>query len=81
MRVLYTARFRISYDESPRMVQKAFDKQIQFLLKDIRYSSLRAKKYGVSGDVWQARVNRSWRFYFNIKDGVYYILDISPHPK
>jgi len=30
---------------------------------------------------WQARVNRSWRFYFKIVDGAYLIGDITPHPK
>ena len=79
MRALYTERFRRSYEEAPSEVQKAFDKQVLFLLKSIRHRSLRAKKYGVSWDVWQARVNRSWRFYFTIKSETYYILDILPH--
>jgi hypothetical protein len=31
--------------------------------------------------VWQARINRDWRFYFRIEGDVYYILDLMPHPK
>ena len=80
MRALYTERFRKSYEESPPSVRKAFDKQIKFLLENIRHGSLQAKKYGGSENVWQARVNRSWRFYFSIKNEIYYILSISPHP-
>ena len=34
------------------------------MLSDIRYPSLHAKKYDESGDLWQARVIRDWRFYF-----------------
>jgi hypothetical protein len=29
----------------------------------------------------QARVNRNWRFYFNIVGDTYIIRDIVPHPK
>jgi len=42
---------------------------------------LRAKKYDEANDVWQARVNRSWRFYFAIRGDEYVILSIIPHPK
>jgi hypothetical protein len=30
---------------------------------------------------WQARVNKNWRFYFNIVGDTYIIRDIVPHPK
>mgnify|MGYP001579553891 CR=1 FL=1 len=81
MKVFYTDRFHRSYNGTPIGVRRAFDKQVIFLLKNIRHSSLRAKKYGVSGNIWQARINKSWRFYFSIKNDIYYILDILPHPK
>jgi plasmid maintenance system killer protein len=51
------------------------------LAEDLRHPSLRAKKYDESRDIWQARVNRSWRFYFLVRDDVCYIVDIVPHPK
>jgi len=31
--------------------------------------------------VWQARINRDWRFYFIIVDDTYVVLDVIPHPK
>lgn len=62
-------------------VQKAFQKQLNFLLQDLRHPSLYAKKYDERNDIWQARVNRDWRFYFQIQDDTYIILDIIPHPK
>jgi hypothetical protein len=34
-----------------------------------------------ANDLWQARVNRDWRFYFNIVNDTYIIRDIIPHPK
>jgi hypothetical protein len=42
---------------------------------------LHAKKYDEANDIWQARVNRSWRFYFVIRGDEYVILSIIPHPK
>lgn len=42
---------------------------------------LRAKKYDEATDLWQARVNRDWRFYFTIAGDTYRIEDVMPHPK
>jgi mRNA interferase RelE/StbE len=62
-------------------VRKAFAKQLGFLLNDLSHPSLRAKKYDEAKHIWQARVNRSWRFYFVIRGDEYVILSIIPHPK
>jgi hypothetical protein len=51
------------------------------LAQDLRHPSLRVKKYDESRDIWQGRVNASWRFYFKIDGDSYYLLDIMPHPK
>jgi plasmid maintenance system killer protein len=51
------------------------------LLQDLRYPSLRAKKYNEAEDLWQARVNKDWRFYFTIEDDTYILAGIIPHPK
>jgi plasmid maintenance system killer protein len=50
-------------------------------VQDLSYPSLHAKKYDESRDVWQARVNKDWRFYFTIEDDTYRIEKIIPHPK
>jgi len=69
------------YTEAPTAVQKAFDKQVKLLRENFPRPSLRAKKYDESRNVWQARVNRDWRFYFAITGDTYLILNIIPHPK
>ena len=61
--------------------RKAFAKQLQFLLTNRNHPSLRAKKYSEALDVWQGRVTRDWRFYFQIEGDEYVILSITPHPK
>jgi hypothetical protein len=42
---------------------------------------LHAKKYDEANDIWQARVNRSWRFYFVVRGDEYVILSIIRRPK
>ncbi len=70
-----------SYSAAPENVRKAFDKQARLLVENLRHLSLRAKKYHESHDIWQARVNKDWRFYYKIEGDTYVILDIVPHPK
>jgi mRNA interferase RelE/StbE len=65
----------------PAGVRKAFFKPVKFLEQNLRHPSLRAKKYDESRNLWQARVNKDWRFYFLIRDDTHYIVDIIPHPK
>ena len=48
---------------------------------NLHHPSLRAKKYSESGDIWQGRVKRDWRFYFTISGDMYRIEDVIPHPK
>ena len=47
----------------------------------MNHASLRANKYEGADDVWQARVDRDWRFYFRIIGNQYYLVDITAHPK
>ncbi len=70
-----------SLTDAPRNVQRAFEKQLRFLMGNLLHPSLHAKKYDESNDLWQARVNKDWRFYFTITDDTYRIEKIIPHPK
>jgi hypothetical protein len=81
MRLSYTDRFRRSYADAPLRVQKQCDKQLALLAQDLLHPSLRAKKYDEARDIWQSRVNASWRFYFKIDGDLYSLIDIIPHPK
>jgi mRNA interferase RelE/StbE len=68
---------------APSDVQRAFWKQLRFLLRDVRHHSLDAKKYPESGDpdLWQARITKGWRFYFRIQGDLYVIDSAREHPK
>ena len=48
---------------------------------DIRHPSLHAKKYNETLDIWQARVDKGYRFYFSVDGGSYTLLCVKNHPK
>jgi hypothetical protein len=66
MKLQYTKGAQEIISELPLSLRNAIYKQAAFLLQDLHYPSLRAKKYDERNDIWQARVNRNWRFYFRI---------------
>jgi mRNA-degrading endonuclease RelE of RelBE toxin-antitoxin system len=70
-----------SLQDAPVSVRRAFEKQLRFLVNNLLHPSLHAKKYDESHDLWQARVNKDWRFYFRIANDTYRIEKIIPHPK
>jgi mRNA-degrading endonuclease RelE of RelBE toxin-antitoxin system len=73
MRVLFSERFAKSFKYAPEKIQKDFGKQLAHLLKDLRYPSLKAKKYDETRNIWQARVEGGWRFISLLKE-IYTIL-------
>jgi len=81
MKVEYSDAVNEALENAPAAVRKAFFKQVKFLAQNLHHPSLRAKKYDESQDLWQARVDKDWRFYFTIIDDTYHILKLIPHPK
>ena len=81
MNIVISERAMKALQEVTPIVRKAFHKQLAYLEQNLRHPSLQAKKYDAASDLWQARVNRGWRFYFLIQHNMYLITDIVPHPK
>ena len=81
MKFAFSPHFKRSYEKAPPAIRRAFDKQSALLLENRQHPSLRAKKYGGAGDLWQARVTGSWRFYFTIEGDSYCLHEIKAHPK
>ena len=67
--------------DAPASVRTRFYKQLAFLEANLRHPSLRAKKYDEVSGVWQARVDRNWRFYFTIEGDEYHLHEIRARPK
>lgn len=81
MNVILRERAIESLTLAPVSVRRAFEKQLRYLAGNLQHPSLHAKKYDERLDMWQARVNLGWRFYFTIVDDTYWIEDVIPHPK
>ena len=79
MRAVLTEQFVRSYIAAPPETQKTFGKQLALFLRDWRHPSLQAEKFDATR--FQARVNDDWRFYYRPEGDIYYLLDITPHPK
>jgi mRNA-degrading endonuclease RelE of RelBE toxin-antitoxin system len=65
----------------PQSIQKKANKQFLLLLKDLRHPSIHAKKYNESLDIWQGRIDQSYRFYFRIINDSFIIYSLQQHPK
>ena len=81
MKHSFSNRFIRQYQALSTERKAKFDKQLGFLLTDLRHPSLRAKKYDEARDMWQARLDDNYRFYFQIVGDTYNILSVIPHPK
>lgn len=81
MKIQYYPGFKDKLRNFPKGIREKFYKQINYLLQNIRHSSLWAKKYDEARNIWQARVDKNIRFYFLIENDVYILLDIRKHPK
>ncbi len=81
MRLHLTEQFLAQFDDAQPAVQKAVRKQLKLLEAHIRHPSLHAKKFDEAEDIWQARINKSWRFYFKIQNDTYRIVEMKAHPK
>jgi len=81
MRVISSDIFQDMYNLAPSNIRKSMDKQIRLLTSNLQHPSLHAKKYNETTGLWQARVNKDWRFYFTIEGDTYLLHSIIPHPK
>ena len=81
MKLFYTPKFKDRFSQFSNKIKKKFYQKTEYLLKNTRLPSLRAKKYDEAKGIWQARVNRDIRFYFLIEKDTYTLLDIKHHPK
>lgn len=79
MRYVFAESFLGELELLSEATQKKFFKQIHFLVKDIRHPSLHAKKYHEILGVWQARVDKHFRFYFKIDKDCYVMLSVKSH--
>lgn len=81
MKITYHPNFQKALKKFSVPVQNKFEKQVFYLITNLRHPSLHAKKYNEEEGVWQARVDKSVRFFFEINGDTYTLLNIQNHPK
>jgi len=84
MRFRPTEQFVEDYERLPERLQRRADRALGFLLQNLRYPSLRAKKMegqrDLQGhDIWEARVTQAYRFTFAIDGDTYILYRVGPH--
>lgn len=79
MKIAVTASFRQDYDNLPIQTRKKVDRQTNFLADNLRHPSLRAKHIKGQSDIWEARVDRSYRFTFKIIADIIYLRRADKH--
>jgi mRNA-degrading endonuclease RelE of RelBE toxin-antitoxin system len=72
--LVFTAWAEHDYDRLSSRLKAQADKQLELLVRDLRYPSLHAKKYDESRDIWQARISRDYRVFFRIAGDAYVLL-------
>jgi mRNA-degrading endonuclease RelE of RelBE toxin-antitoxin system len=81
MKTDFSPRAARDYKDLPPDLQALVRQQLNLLRDNLRHPSLNATKYGGTVDVWQGRVNRDYRFYFQIVGDTFHVISIIPHPK
>jgi mRNA interferase RelE/StbE len=78
MKIAKTDKFVKRYQKLPQNIQKKVDKQILFIQESISHPSLHTKRMqGI--DLWEARVDRSYRLTFERLKDIIILRTVGPH--
>ena len=77
-KIKYSKKFVKSYSKLPLKIRNKVDKQLRYLVEDFHYPSLRTKKMDAVGR-WEARVDRFYRFTFDLIDETIFLLTLGTH--
>ncbi len=81
MKIKLTNKEIKQYRKLPKSIQSKADKQFEYLCLDRSHPSLDIKKYQGYENLWQGRIDKSYRFYFHIIEPDFIIISIINHPK
>lgn len=81
MKVAFTDSFSQDFSRLPAVIQKKADRRLKFLTQNLLYPSLRAKKIQGFSDIWEARLDRFYRFTFKIIADTVFLRRVGTHDK
>jgi len=79
MNISTTKKFDKKFKKLSSKTQKAFQKQIGFLLSGNNHPSLNLKKMQGQINIWECRINKSYRFTFQINQKMIILRTIGTH--
>lgn len=79
MKLHPTKTFAKNFRKLPEEIKKATHKQLKLLLSNPQHPSLNIKKMQDPRNIWEARVNESYRFTFQIEDDTYILRKVGTH--
>ncbi len=81
MEFVPTPRFLWSYHKLPLIIREQTDRCLELLGENPRHPSLRTHKRAGESNLWQARVTRDFRLFFELCGDTITLIDIGPHEK
>jgi len=79
MQLIYTAHFKKDYKKLSDTIQKKTNEKIKLLIENLSHPSLRVKKVKKYQNVLEGRINKNYRFLFQITSKGYLFLRIGKH--
>lgn len=80
MKIYRTPRFDRAYKKLPAEIQGQFKEKIRLLASsELKHPSLRVKKIRGTTGIYEASINMSYRFTFEIKEDVILLRVIGSH--
>lgn len=79
MKFILTDSFKGDFRRLPKDIQRRAEKSLRLLTENFRHPSLRTKKIEGTGDIWEARITRGYRFTFQIRNDAYVLRRVGSH--
>lgn len=79
--IVPSPQFEKEYGKLELQVQRQIDKSLGLLRENPHHPSLRTHKRRGEGNIWQARVTRDYRLYFEMEGEVIRLLSVTSHEK
>ncbi len=81
MEFIPTPHFLRSYDKLPLIIREQTDRCLELLGENPRHPSLHTHQRAGESNLWQARITRGYRLFFELHGEKIILFDVGPHEK
>ncbi len=72
-------QFDLDYQKLPVKIKTKLHRQLKAISENLRHPSLRTKKIQGHSDIWEARIDRFYRFTFKIINDIVFLRRAGKH--